>query len=177
MIGSSKADSRLLIVVDMQNDFVNGVLGTPEARAIVPKVVERVHKANVDNEQVMFTRDTHYNDYLNTKEGQWLNIPHCIKDTYGWEIIDELNPKYIKAFNKHSFASMSLASSLASRGLKTIEIIGLCTDICVLSTAVVLRSFFPDLDIKVNSACCAGTTPEKHQQTLEVLKGINIEII
>lgn len=177
MLGSSKEDSRLLIVVDMQNDFVNGVLGTPEAKAIVPKVVERVNKANVENEQVMFTRDTHYNDYLTTKEGQWLNVPHCIKDTYGWEIIDELNPKYIKAFNKHSFASMTLASSLASRGLKCIEIIGLCTDICVLSTAVVLRSFFPDLEIIINSACCAGTTPEKHELALKTMQGLNITII
>lgn len=169
---------KLLVVVDMQNDFVSGALGTREAADIVPHVVGKVVEAVNAGTDIIFTQDTHGADYLNTQEGKSLPIPHCIKGSEGWEIIPQLQ-EYARGrvcLEKSSFGSTALAH-LAARGkYEEIELVGLCTDICVISNAMLLKSALPEVPISVDAACCAGVTPASHQNALEAMKMCQISI-
>lgn len=170
---------QILVVVDMQNDFVTGPLGTPEARAIFPKVAEKV-KAFPD--RVLFTRDTHEENYLESREGRALPVPHCIRGTRGWEICPELETlRKEEPVDKPTFGSTGLGEVLraADRYGETIgkiTLVGVCTDICVISNALLLRAFLPEAEIAVDAACCAGATPESHQTALRAMKACQITI-
>ena len=167
---------KFLIVVDMQVDFIKGSLGSELATAIVPNVVEKVK--NFDG-KVIFTRDTHFEDYMQTQEGRKLPVPHCIKDTEGWQICEELQPYVETVIDKVTFGSVELPQLLKEFGetIEEIELCGLCTDICVVSNALILKASFPDIPFVVDSACCAGVTPEKHEAALEVMRSCQIDVI
>ena len=170
---------KYLIVVDMQEDFVYGSLGSPEARAIVPKVIEKVKE--FDGE-VIFTKDTHRSNYLYTHEGRMLPVEHCIAYTDGWDLIEPLEEIQMKArwsiYTKGSFGCTKLAVDLRAEDVKqpieSIEFIGVCTDICVISNALILKAQMPEVPIIVTADCCAGVTPEKHAAALEVMKSCQI---
>lgn len=167
----------VLVVVDMQKDFIDGVLGTKEAVAILPKVEEKIK--NFDGE-IIFTRDTHYDNYSETQEGQKLPVPHCIKGTDGWQInesLEKLRTPRMKVFDKPTFGSVSLAEYLAAKeGVEKVELIGLCTDICVISNAMLIKAFLPEVTIQVDASCCAGVTKESHHNALEAMKMCQIEV-
>ena len=167
---------KYLIVVDMQVDFITGSLGSELAMAIVPNVVEKVK--NFDG-KIIFTRDTHFEDYLNTQEGKKLPVPHCIKDSDGWQICDELKPHAETVLDKLTFGSIELPKLLESFGepIEKIELCGLCTDICVISNAMVLKAAFPGVPIAVDSSCSAGVTVESHNTALDAMKSVQIEIL
>ena len=170
----------ILVVVDMQNDFIDGALGTPEAVAIVPKVM--VKMMNFDG-LVLATRDTHGEDYLETQEGKNLPVVHCIKGTHGWEIKDEIQQLLIsQPIDKPTFGSEALGKVLKDLNndvepIDSITLVGLCTDICVISNAMLLKAFLPEVPIMVDASCCAGVTPESHERALEAMKACQIEII
>ena len=168
---------KYLIVVDMQNDFIDGALGTAEAVAIVPKVKEKIE--SFDGE-VIFTRDTHNNDYLSTQEGKNLPVEHCIKDTHGWQINSELDAlRKNEAIDKPSFGSKELAQLLENEkeNIESIELIGLCTDICVISNAMIIKAYLPEVPLTVDASCCAGVTSESHKRALETMAVCQIKII
>ena len=170
----------ILVVVDMQNDFIDGALGTPEAVAIVPKVM--VKMMNFDG-LVLATRDTHGEDYLEKQEGKKLPVAHCIKGTHGWEIKDEIQQLLIsQPIDKPTFGSEALGKVLKDLNndvepIDSITLVGLCTDICVISNAMLLKAFLPEVPIMVDASCCAGVTPESHERALEAMKACQIEII
>ena len=166
---------KYLIVVDMQVDFITGSLGSDLATAIVPNVVEKVK--NFDG-KVIFTRDTHYEDYMQTQEGAKLPVPHCIKDTAGWQICDELQPYAETVIDKVTFGSVDLPNLLKDccEPIDEIEICGLCTDICVISNAMILKAAFPEIKITVDASCSAGVTVESHNTALNAMKAVQIEI-
>ena len=171
---------KTLIVVDMQNDFIDGVLGTPEAVAIVPNVKKKIEEYEERDDVVIFTRDTHYSDYLETNEGKHLPIKHCLAFTHGWEITDELARYVNYTVNKKSFGFYDwrhYAGVFNFAGSESIELVGLCTDICVISNAMILKSVFPEIPIIVDASCCAGVTPESHKNALEAMKMCQIEIV
>ena len=175
-------ENRFLIVVDMQNDFVTGSLGTKEAQAIV---LQTVKKAEGFEGTVLFTLDTHGEDYLQTQEGKRLPVKHCIERTEGWDLIPPLKEvqekKNARIFKKKTFGSVELAQYLADIHEKTpissIELIGLCTDICVISNALLLKSYMPEVPVRVDASCCAGVTPQSHAQALEAMKMCQVEIV
>ena len=168
-----------LIAVDLQNDFVTGALGTAEAEAILPAVREKIlsHRG-----PVIFTRDTHSPDYLSTQEGRRLPVLHCVKGTPGWEIVPQLadlvKKKNALVFDKKTFGSTALASYLRERvgEIGEVELIGLCTDICVVSNALTIKAFLPETPVSVDARCCAGVTPEKHAAALETMKSCQITV-
>ena len=173
---------KVLIVVDMQNDFITGSLGSEDAEAIVPCVRAKV-KEYVDNEDVViFTKDSHFESYLdNTLEGKMLPVEHCILETEGWKICDELQEFVDYVCHKFTFGYLGwediiMYPQTAEKVDLTIEICGLCTDICVVSNALILRAMYPNTRIIVDAKCCAGTTPEKHKAALEVMKSCQIEV-
>ena len=171
---------KILIVVDMQNDFIDGVLGTPEAVAIVPKVKKKVEEYCERDDVVIFTKDTHYKNYLNTQEGKRLPVEHCIAFTYGWEISDDLSGYVRCTLNKGTFGYSgwgSYGGVFDFAGAESIELVGLCTDICVISNAMILKANFPEVPIVVDASCCAGVTPESHKNALEAMKMCQIEIV
>ncbi len=169
----------ILVVVDMQNDFVTGPLGTPEARTILPKVAEKVK--NFPG-RVLFTRDTHEENYLESREGKALPVPHCIRGTRGWEICPELETlRKEEPVDKPTFGSTGLGEVLRAADqygekIGKITLVGVCTDICVISNALLLRAFLPEAEIAVDAACCAGVTPESHQTALRAMKACQIAI-
>ena len=169
---------KILIVIDMQNDFVDGALGTPEARAIVPAVVRKIR--SYPARDVFATRDTHPADYLSTQEGTYLPIPHCIKGTDGWQLRPEV-AKLVPAdhvFDKPTFGSTELARAvrqMAEHEELQVELVGLCTDICVVSNALLLKAVLPEARISVDPACCAGVTPQKHEAALETMRSCQIQ--
>ena len=166
---------KYLIVVDMQKDFIDGALGSPMAQAIVPKVVDKA--AHFDG-KVFFTRDTHGPNYLNTQEGRNLPVKHCVQGTPGWQICEELQPFAANVVDKLSFGSISLPRLLAQEGTpESIELCGLCTDICVISNAVILKSAFPETPVTVDAACCAGVTQESHNTALNAMKAVQIRVV
>ncbi len=167
---------RLLVVVDMQKDFIDGSLGTEEARAIVPGVREKVVKCQAEGWDVAFTLDTHEENYLDTQEGKKLPVPHCIVDTDGWELCEELGDFKGRYFEKNTFGSMALAEWAAGKGYEEVELAGLCTDICVISNALLLKAALPEARIRVDAKCCAGVTPESHKNALEAMKMCQVEI-
>lgn len=170
---------KYLIVVDMQTDFVDGALGTKEAQAIVPHVVEKVRNYPGT---VIFTQDTHFEDYMDTQEGHNLPVPHCIKGTAGWQIIPELQEfvKDARVFEKNTFAApLAMSQWLmedAGDDDYTIELIGLCTDICVVSNALTIKGIMPEVPMSVDASCCAGVTPEKHEAALETMRSCQINV-
>ena len=163
-----------LIVVDMQNDFIDGSLGSAMAQAIVPKVVEKA--AHFDG-KVIFTRDTHGPNYLKTQEGRKLPVEHCIHGTPGWQICRELQPFARDVVDKLSFGSIALPRLLAQNGTpEEITLCGLCTDICVISNAMILKSAFPETPVYIEASCCAGVTPESHETALNAMRAVQIEV-
>lgn len=171
-----------LIVVDMQNDFIDGSLGTKEAQAIVPAVVEKIEK---HEGSIIFTYDTHDSDYLETQEGKNLPVEHCIMGTDGWalpEMLERLRlDKGTLSFSKPTFGSKELAEHLYSMNkrekIDSIEFVGLCTDICVISNALLIKAYLPEAKVVVDSSCCAGVSPESHNTALEAMKACQIEIV
>lgn len=166
---------KFLIVVDMQVDFITGSLGSEMAQAILPNVIEKV---KAFDGIVIFTRDTHLADYLQTQEGKKLPVPHCIKDTKGWEICDELKPYVKRVVDKVTFGSTELPAVIKRcvKNVKEIELCGLCTDICVISNAMILKAAFPEAKISVDAKCCAGVSIEGHNTALEAMKAVQIEV-
>ena len=169
----------ILVVVDMQNDFIDGTLGTKEAVAIVPKVEEKIRNFKGT---VLFTRDTHETWYLDTQEGKKLPVPHCIRNTEGWQIRSELDKlRKTEPIDKDTFGSTDLADELVAMNIDDdigcITFIGLCTDICVISNALLVKASLPEIPIIVDSACCAGVTPESHENALKAMKMCQIDIV
>ena len=164
---------RTLIVVDMQNDFIDGCLGTPEAQSIVGNVADKIAGYKSRGEEVIFTRDTHGVDYLNTPEGRKLPVEHCIKDTLGWQISDKLDTSDSLIIDKPDFGY----TGWGTMSFDEIELVGVCTDICVVSNALILKALFPDVQISVDASCCAGVTPESHNAALLTMKMCQIDVI
>lgn len=174
--------NKLLVVVDMQNDFISGSLGTPEAQAIVKNVAAKIKGWDGT---IVATKDTHSKNYLETREGKYLPVEHCIKDTDGWYINDEI----VKALNeadedrpvyftdKPTFGSVVLPDYALANHFDYIELVGLCTDICVISNALLLKAYLPATDIAVDASCCAGVSPELHKAALNVMRSCQIDII
>jgi len=172
--------NKLLIVIDMQNDFVTGTLGSEAAQAIVPTVDAKLRAAYFAGDKVIFTRDTHDENYMNTQEGKNLPVLHCIKGTLGWEIIDALKPhaKMIAdVIDKPTFGSLDLAKQIDAKEYKEIELCGLCTDICVVSNAIILKAQLPETKITVDVRCCAGVTVESHKAALLTMKMCQVNVI
>ena len=168
---------KILIVVDMQKDFIDGALGTPEAVAIVPAV-----KALIEGFEgsVYFTRDTHFENYMQTEEGKHLPVPHCIKDTEGWQIHPALDAlRKTAPIDKVTFGSKELISLLAEQKeeVESITLCGLCTDICVISNAMLIKAALPEVPLTVDAACCAGVTPASHRTALEAMKMCQIRVV
>ena len=168
---------KILIVIDMQNDFIDGALGTPEAVEIVPAVAEKIRQYREAGNLVVFTRDTHGEDYLDAQEGQNLPVIHCVEGTSGWEISPQLPVENARIINKPSFGSLELADYVASfEQIDSIELVGLCTDICVISNAMILKAALPEIPLLVDASCCAGVTPESHRNALEAMKMCQITV-
>ena len=157
---------KTLIVVDMQNDFIDGSLGTKEAQAIVPNVKKKIQEYKNRGDEIIFTRDTHPSDYLDTPEGKKLPVVHCIKGTKGWQIADGLEVEGCTYIDKPTFGW----THWNERTFQEIEMVGLCTDICVVSNALILKATFPSVEITVDASCCAGVTPQTHLAALETMK-------
>lgn len=178
--------SKMLVVVDVQNDFVDGALGTPEAVSIIPNIVNKINGLGSED-VIIFTRDTHdAKKYLNTQEGKNLPVFHCVKNTTGWQINSDVenaaekSPAKVIHRDKSSFGSTELVDDinmLYSASTSEIEVVGLCTDICVISNALIIKAFFPEDKITIDSSCCAGVTPEKHEAALETMRSCQINVI
>lgn len=176
---------KILIVVDMQNDFITGSLGTKEAQAIVPNVKKKIEEYRNRGEKIIFTRDTHFkNNYLHSLEGKHLPIEHCIAGTYGWQIADGLTSYENKRIDKYSFGydqwDLNYFRGDNDEMPEEIELVGLCTDICVVSNALIIKAMLPQLcniEITVDASCCAGTTPENHNAALTVMRSCQINVI
>ena len=170
---------KVLIVIDMQNDFIDAALGTKEAAAIVDAVKDKIR--SYPSENIIATMDTHYDNYMETQEGKYLPVPHCIKGTDGWKIRPEIAEllKDAKIYEKLTFGSTALAAdlkALSEREELELELVGLCTDICVVSNALLLKACMPEVKISVDAACCAGVTPEKHLAALETMRSCQIQV-
>ena len=170
--------TKILVVVDLQNDFVTGALGTQEAQAIVPRVCEKIRNFPGP---VYYTQDTHGEDYLSTAEGRKLPVPHCIKGSEGWQLHPEIAGRLTEEpIDKPSFGSVLLPDILQGiqneEPIESITLVGLCTDICVISNAMILKAYFPEIPILVDASCCAGVTPQSHANALEAMKMCQIEI-
>ncbi len=171
---------KVLVVVDMQKDFIDGALGTPEAVEIVPRVIQKIREFDG---LVIATRDTHEEDYLDTQEGKKLPVRHCIRGTDGWEIhpeIQKLLPE--DPIDKPTFGSVELGQMLKARQdsgetVESITLVGLCTDICVISNALLLKAYLPETQVCVDASCCAGVTKESHEQALNAMKMCQVEIV
>ena len=169
----------ILVVVDMQNDFIDGALGTKEAVTIVPKVEEKIRNFKGT---VLFTRDTHETWYLDTQEGKKLPVPHCIRNTEGWQIRRELDDlRKTEPINKETFGSTDLAADLVVMNIDdeigSITFVGLCADICVISNALLAKAALPEVPITVDASCCAGVTPESHENALKAMEMCQIDIV
>lgn len=163
-----------LIVIDMQKDFIDGVLGTKEAVAIVPRVKKKIEEYKASGREIIYTRDTHFEDtYMKSLEGKKLPVKHCIKDTEGWQLEHGLYVEGSKIIDKLTFGYVGWNEY----DFTDVEICGLCTDICVVSNALILRGNNPNMDILVDAACCAGVTPEKHSAALEVMRSCQIDVV
>lgn len=166
---------KTLIVVDVQNDFVDGSLGTKEAQDILPNVKKKIKEYRDRGDQIIFTRDTHPTNYLETYEGKHLPVVHCVKGSIGWQISDKLDfdAENDILIDKPTFGYLNWKDF----DFEKVEICGLCTDICVISNALIIRATYPEIDIAVDSSCCAGVTPESHKAALETMKMCQIEVI
>lgn len=164
---------RTLIVVDMQKDFIDGALGTLEAVAILENVKNKIAEYRERGDEIIFTRDTHQENYPETNEGRNLPVVHCIENTPGWQIHPELVVDGATYINKPSFGYLGWDAF----DFEQVELIGLCTDICVVSNALIIKAMFPEIDVTVDAACCAGVTPETHKAALETMKCCQIHVI
>ena len=174
----------ILVVVDMQKDFIDGSLGTKEAVAIVPAVVEKIREFDG---KVIATRDTHAKDYLESAEGRHLPVVHCVKDTPGWQInveVDEAlrSKSEVRIIDKPTFGSVELGEYIkrlndTAAPIEKITLVGLCTDICVISNALLLKAYLPEVTVEVDISCCAGVTPQSHEQAAEAMKMCQIDIL
>lgn len=175
---------KILVVVDMQNDFIDGALGTKEAQEIVPKVAEKIRGFEG---KIFYTRDTHEKNYLDTQEGKRLPVVHCIRGTEGWQLHPEIEVlRTGEPVNKPAFGSIELGYAikeylaeqmvLVGENVESVTLAGLCTDICVISNAMILKAMFPEIPVIVDAACCAGVTPESHKNALEAMKMCQIQI-
>ena len=168
---------KAIVVVDMQNDFIDGTLGTREAQEMLPRMVAKLTAARAEGVALIFTMDTHGADYLATQEGKKLPVEHCIRGTVGWQIADALQPFVREAaaiLEKPTFGATTLPAALAD--YDEIEFVGLCTDICVISNALLAKAFYPEKHIRVDAACCAGVTPESHANALSAMRMCQVEI-
>lgn len=172
---------KILIVVDMQKDFVDGALGTKEAQGIVDNVVAKIEGSQG---RIFATLDTHQRDYLETAEGRKLPVPHCIKDSDGWllneKVLHALSEKNYRTIEKGTFGSTKLVEEIgraSAEGEIELELVGLCTDICVVSNALLLKAYFPEMKICVDASCCAGVTPKTHEAALETMRMCQIDIL
>ena len=178
------ATRKFLIVVDMQNDFIDGALGTGEAVAIVPAAAERIRACRSAGDTLIATQDTHGEDYMQTQEGRHLPVPHCIRGTAGWqlrpEIAQALGEEAVRV-EKPAFGSVRLpelvAEMLAPGETPEFELLGLCTDICVVSNALILKARFPEAPMRIHADCCAGVTPAKHEAALETMRSCQVEVL
>ncbi len=172
---------KVLIVVDMQNDFIDGVLGTREAVAIVPHVKKKIEAYRAEKKTVIFTRDTHGEDYLLTQEGRKLPVEHCIRGSHGWKISSRLDTADSEIIDKPTFGSYDLIERLEELdqedALESVELVGLCTDICVISNAMLVKNRFPELQVMVDAECCAGVMPETHTTALKAMDLCQVEIL
>lgn len=171
---------KALCIIDMQHDFISGALGSEAARAIVPRVAERARRALALGERLVFTRDTHSQDYLSTQEGRYLPVKHCVYGTHGWQIARELEPFIEGALviDKPAFGSMALAERIRGMGdVSEVELCGLCTDICVISNAMILKAALPEARVCVNARLCAGATKQGHEIALSAMKACQIDIL
>ncbi|MBE5731591.1 MAG: cysteine hydrolase [Clostridiales bacterium] len=167
----------ILIVVDMQNDFIDGSLGTKEAVAILPNVARKINEYRQRGDKIIFTADTHFDNYLDTNEGKHLPVKHCIKGTDGWKISPKLDVGDSKIIEKPTFGYLEWKNEIENVDGLSIELIGLCTDICVVSNALILKATFPSATIKVDSTCCAGVTPSSHTSALTTMQMCQIEVM
>lgn len=168
---------KLLIVVDMQHDFVDGALGSPDAQAIVPNVKARIEAYRQNGDTIIFTKDTHFENYMETSEGKHLPVPHCISGTEGWMILDELYHEGEKIVLKPTFGSIALMTLPDVKEADEIEIVGLCTDICVMSNAILLKAAYPEKRIAVNKDCTAATSLLAYKSSMVVFESCQIEIV
>lgn len=187
---------KVIVVVDMQNDFIDGALSTPEAQAIVPVMVERLKELNSGDNLIMFTKDTHYANYMDTQEGKNLPIPHCIEGTPGWSINKQISSFVDYGSNfcfysakdilksrilKNTFGSIRLAEIirdiLPDNPIDEVILMGVCTDICVVSNAMLIKAYCPEVLVTVDASCCAGVTPERHLAALQTMKSCQINVI
>lgn len=164
---------KTLVVVDMQKDFIDGALGTKEAVAIVDNVKKKIAMYKENGDEIIFTRDTHQTNYMETNEGKHLPVEHCIEGTAGWEIGEGLEVEGALYIDKPSFGYMNWKDY----NLEEVEIIGLCTDICVVSNALIIKATFPEIKVSVDASCCAGVTPESHAAALTTMKMCQVEVI
>ena len=169
--------ARLLIVVDMQNDFITGALGSRQAQQILPRVKAKIEGYKQSGGQVLFTRDTHGEDYLDTQEGKYLPVVHCVKGTQGHLIAAGLDEGGCEVLDKPNFGSLELAKLVAGGGYEEVELCGLCTDICVVSNALILKAQLPETKITVDALCCAGVTEESHKAALLTMKMCQVEVV
>lgn len=173
-------NKKALIVIDMQNDFITGVLGNEECQAIVPNIVSRIKEVKGKGYDLFYTKDTHKDDYLETQEGLNLQVKHCIKYTKGWELIPEIKDLLSEGSTtsvlKYTFGSADLAKIVYQNEYDEIELIGVCTDICIISNALIIKAFSPETKIIVNSKCCAGVTPERHDTALKAMEACQVII-
>ncbi|MBQ0028434.1 MAG: cysteine hydrolase [Lachnospiraceae bacterium] len=164
---------KTLIVVDMQKDFIDGSLGTKEAEAIVSNVKNKIEEYRKNGDEIIFTRDTHKENYMDTNEGKHLPVVHCIEGTDGWQISSELEVGDAKIVNKPSFGYMNWKDY----NLEEVELIGLCTDICVVSNALIIKATYPEINVTVDASCCAGVSPETHNAALATMKCCQVNVI
>lgn len=167
------AMKKTLIVVDMQKDFIDGSLGTKEAVAIVDNVKKKIAEYQASGDEIIFTRDTHQTDYLNTNEGKHLPVEHCIEGTEGWAIWNDLEVPEATYINKPTFGYLNWRDYQ----LEEVELVGLCTDICVVSNALIIKAMYPEIKVSVDASCCAGVTPESHKAALTTMKMCQVEVI
>ncbi len=164
---------KTLIVVDMQKDFVDGALGSKEAVAIVDNVKKKIAKYQANGDQIIFTRDTHQADYLSTNEGKNLPVEHCIEGTEGWQLYEGMEADGAVYINKPTFGYLNWADY----NFEEVELVGLCTDICVVSNALIIKATFPEIEVSVDASCCAGVTPESHAAALTTMKMCQVKVI
>lgn len=168
--------NKYLIVVDVQKDFVDGALGTPEAQAIIPRVKEKIAEYRANGGRVIFTRDTHQKNYLETNEGKHLPVEHCIEGTDGWQIYEGLADSDSVVLDKPTFGHLGWVKCIEDSADLEIELIGLCTDICVASNALILKATFPEAVVSVDSTACAGVTPASHEAALNTMRMCQVEV-